>query len=64
MEKIYDAEEWFVKTDFDIMEEISNINRCDYPNGEEGDNAFIDAVDDWWSALDDMEKIEVYEKYT
>ena len=30
MEKIYDAEEWFVKTDFDMMEEISNINRCDF----------------------------------
>ena len=63
MEKIYDAEEWFVQTDFDTMEEISNINRCDFPDGEDGDQDFVDAVDEWWSNLDDEEKVSVYEEY-
>ena len=63
MNKIYDAEEWFVQTDFDTMEEISNINRCDFPDGEDGDQDFVDAVDDWWRNLDDEEKVIVYEEY-
>ena len=60
MNTLYDAEEWFVQTDFDTMEEISNIYRDDFPYGEDGDQDFVDAVDEWWGKLSDEEKIEVY----
>lgn len=61
--KVNDAEEWFIQTDFDKMEEISSIYREDFQDGEEGDQDFVDVVDDWWGNLDDEEKISVYDEY-
>lgn len=61
MNNIYDADEWFIQTDFDTMEKISNIYRDDFPYGEDGDQDFVDAVDGWWRSLSDEDKLGIYE---
>ena len=61
MNNLYDADEWFVQTDFNTMEDISNIYRDDFPYGEGGDQDFVDAVDSWWQNLSDEDKLDIYE---
>ena len=61
MNNIYDADEWFMQTDFDTMEKIPNIYRDDFPYGEDGDQDFVDAVDGWWWSLSDEDKLGIYE---
>lgn len=63
MNTLYDAEDWFLNADFDLMEEISPHRRDDFPDGSCGDGDFIDAVDRWWQRRLDEEKIDIYSQY-
>lgn len=54
-----DAENWFVDTDFDMMEKISGLKRTDYSE-EDGYEEFVEAVQEWWDSLDDEKKVEIY----
>jgi len=57
-----EAEDWFEGLDLDEMEEVSGLDRDGYrdPEAMLDEEAFIDAVQEWWDGLSDKRKVEVY----
>ena len=59
--EVDDADEWFCEIDFDTMERISGMKRDEYSD-EDGYQDFVDAVEDWWNCLSDLDKVEFYRR--
>jgi hypothetical protein len=55
--------DWWSKTDFVLMEEITNYNISEFI-GEYGYQEFIDLCDEWWRNLSITDKIRIFNTYT
>ena len=54
--------EWWMKTDFKEMEEITNFKQLEF-NPEEGYQDFVDVCNNWWKNLSDESKKDYYNEY-
>jgi len=54
------SERWWGQTPFRRMEQMTGLREDDYPEGDDGNQAFVDACDEWWNSHSDEEKIEIW----
>lgn len=53
---------WWTSCDFKTLEQITGLREIDYPS-EDGSQAFVDAVNEWWNNQDYNKKRSVYNEY-
>lgn len=53
---------WWNNTPFWLMENITGYRQDDFSQ-EDGYQDFVDACDDWWMALSDEDKEQIYHDY-
>lgn len=54
-----EAEQWWGNSDFPTMERLTGYRQDDF-DPEDGYQDFVDACNNWWKAMSDEEKIEVW----
>ena len=56
----YKHDVWFDNLGFTALEKISGLKQSDF-SAEDGYQAFVDAVEDWWEKLTKRERRNIYE---
>ena len=61
-EELEKAEAWWADLDFKTMEKVTSFVQTDY-SPEDGYQEFVDATDEWWDDLDDVDKVSKYHEH-
>ncbi len=61
-EFIQQMQSWWTSCDFKTLERITELREIEY-SSEDGSQAFVDAVNEWWSNQDYDKKRSIYNEY-
>ncbi len=61
-EFIQKMQSWWTSCDFKTLERITELREIEY-SSEDGSQAFVDAVNEWWSNQDYDKKRSIYNEY-